>query len=164
MANLSKSMKRAFFVMGIAFFFLIVATSITLYFANKDFEPVIDPNYYEKGLNYDKEISQKKELIAEGYHYETTLLTERYPLKTGKNQVKVRILKNDSKIEDVKMNLVWERPATHKFTKKIRMDFSKEESSYVGQVDIPFYGKWFVTLSSVIDGKVFEKTIPIIVK
>ncbi len=164
MANLSKSVKRAFIAMGIAFFFLIVATIYTVYIANKDFEPVADPNYYEKGLNYDKEIEKKLEMLEEGYHFETNLLTDRYPLKTGSNKVSVNLLKKDINVQDAKVFIQWERAATHKFTKKVELNFSKEDLLYTGTVDIPHYGQWIITLSSDINRKVFEKKFPIIVK
>ncbi|MCB1193064.1 MAG: FixH family protein [Leptospiraceae bacterium] len=157
MANLSKSMKRAFFIMGIAFFFLIVATVYTVYLATKEYEPVVDPNYYEKGLNYDKEIGRKLEMKNEGYRFETNLLTEKYPLKTGSNTVSVLLFKNSEKVQDAKTFMQWERSATNKFTKRVPLHFSKENSQYTGTVDIPYYGQWIITLIAEINGKVFEK-------
>jgi len=48
------SVKRIFYIIGGFFVIFFVAVGYTIYIAQKNFEPVMDQRYYEKGLNYEQ--------------------------------------------------------------------------------------------------------------
>ncbi|MFN3604648.1 MAG: FixH family protein [Leptonema sp. (in: bacteria)] len=62
--KLNPEVKRIFFIISGFFFLFFLAIGYTIYIAQKNFEPIMDSRYYEKGLNYDerkKEFSLAKE-------------------------------------------------------------------------------------------------------
>lgn len=75
--NLHPSVKKIFYIIGGFFLIFFVAVGYTIYIAQKNFEPVMDTRYYEKGLNYE---NRKKEFQN---------------AKDRKWQVDVNFLKND---------------------------------------------------------------------
>jgi len=48
------SVKRIFYIIGGFFVIFFVAVGYTIYIAQKNFEPIMDQRYYEKGLNYEQ--------------------------------------------------------------------------------------------------------------
>ncbi len=58
--QLHPSVKRIFLIIGGFFFLFFLAIGYTIYIAQKNFEPIMDSRYYEKGLNYEK---RKKEFL-----------------------------------------------------------------------------------------------------
>jgi len=48
------SVKRIFYIIGGFFIIFFIAVGYTIYIAQKNFEPVMDQRYYEKGLNYEQ--------------------------------------------------------------------------------------------------------------
>ncbi|MCS7205990.1 MAG: FixH family protein [Leptospiraceae bacterium] len=61
---LHPSVKRIFYLVFFIFIIFFSAIGITIYIAQKNYEPIIDARYYEKGLNYvdrNKEFQKAKE-------------------------------------------------------------------------------------------------------
>ncbi len=56
--HIHPSVKKIFYIIGGFFLIFFVAVGYTIYIAQKNFEPVMDIRYYEKGLDYE---SRKKE-------------------------------------------------------------------------------------------------------
>ncbi|MBP9889903.1 MAG: FixH family protein, partial [Leptospiraceae bacterium] len=75
------TLRFAFTMMGLAFAALIGATWYTVKIAMAGHEPVMDRNYYEKGLNYEKEIAESLQMKSEGYHFVSGLITKETTLQ-----------------------------------------------------------------------------------
>lgn len=162
MANMDKSLKRAFIVIGIAFSALMGATVYTLKVALAGHEKVVDPAYYEKGNNYDKIVAQKKEFLKEGYDFYSPILEKRTSLHSGSNPVEIQFRKGDIPITDAIVVFYWERPATKKFDSNVSLVHSKD-GIYTGNVQILSYGQWVLTVSAKVQDKVFQQSYTVIV-
>lgn len=149
--------------MTLAFTALIAATWYTVKIAMAGHEPVMDKNYYEKGMNYEKEIAQTVQMRSEGYHFRTTLLEKDSEVTLGNNQLSIGIFKNEEPVKGAKLVLTRERSATNKFTEKKEFIYDKD-GMYKANVDFPLDGPWQVTLNASVDGRSFEKTFMIVVK
>ncbi|NCN09351.1 MAG: nitrogen fixation protein FixH [Leptospira sp.] len=161
--DLDKSVKAAFYAMGVIFIGLIIATAITIYIANKDHEDVIDRNYYEKGLNYEKTLEDNRIMEKEGYSISGNLFTERLPFIRGKNIVELSFLKKDEPIDDGSLLLIRERGATKKFTESYQFT-NLGNGKYKAEIDIPEIGQWVITVYGKHASRTFRKTIQIVVQ
>ena len=157
------TLRFAFTMMGLAFAALIGATWYTVKIAMAGHEPVMDRNYYEKGLNYEKEIAESLQMKSEGYHFVSGLITKETTLQTGTNQIQIAILKKDLPVNGAKLFITKERTATGKFTEKKELNFTKD-GNYTGNLEFPHEGEWQLTLNANVDGKSFEKTFMVSVK
>ncbi len=161
--NNQSTLRFAFTMMGLAFAALIAATWYTVKIAMAGHEPVMDRNYYEKGLNYEKEIAESLQMKSEGYRFESSLLTKESTLQTGKNEIQIAIFKKDLPVNGAKLLLTKERTATNRFTEKKELSFDKE-GSYTGNLEFPHGGDWQITLNANVEGRSFEKTFMVHVK
>ncbi|MCG9875505.1 MAG: FixH family protein [Leptospiraceae bacterium] len=161
--DLDKSVKAAFYAMGVIFIGLIAATAITIYIANKGHEDVIDRNYYEKGLNYEKTLEDNRIMSEEGYSITGNLFTERLPLVSGKNQIELTFQKKDRPIEDGQILLIRERGATNKFTESYQFTHLGQ-GKYRADVEIPDLGQWVITIYGKHGSRTFRKTAQIVVQ
>lgn len=161
--DLDKSVRYAFYAMGVTFVCLLIATGITVYIANKDHEPVVDPQYYEKGLNYEKTLEDIRIMQEEGYHVATSLLEETYPLVQGDNKVEILFTKSGIPLEDAKVTILRERGATFKFNKGYILTHAGK-GVYTTNVDIPDLGQWVVTIQATHLERTLKKTVKIVVQ
>lgn len=159
----ANSIRFAFTIMSLAFAALIGATWYTVKIALAGHEPVMDKNYYEKGMNYEKEIAQTVQMRSEGYHFKSSIMAEDAYAKIGSNEISIGIFKNETPINNAKLVLTRERTATSKFTQKKEFNFDKD-GIYKANIDFPQDGPWQVTLNANVDGRSFEKTFTLVVK
>lgn len=157
------SVKFLFILLGLAFAALIGATWHTVNIAMAGHEPVIDKFYYEKGMNYEKEIAKSKQMQIEGYRFESTVIEKEQNLKKGNNEVQVKFLLKDTPVNTAKLFVTRERTATSKFTEKKELGFDKD-GVYKANIDFPDDGKWLVTLTATVDGRSLEKAFMVTVK
>mgnify|MGYP005614999805 CR=1 FL=1 len=157
------SVRFALIMMGLAFAALMGATWYTVKIAMIGHEPVMDKHYYEKGLNYEKEIAEGIQMRSEGYHFDSSILNANSNLVKGTNPVEIRILKKDFPVNNAKLFLVRERSATNKFTEKTEVILEKD-GIYRANIDFPFDGSWQITLNANVEGRSFDKTFMVIVK
>lgn len=152
-----KSVKIAFFWIITLFIGLFVATYVTIQYANRDPIQVIEKNYYEKGLNYEKEIRDQKEMIAEGYRITGNIFSDGYYLKKGKNPVSIAFYLKNTIVPDSVISLQIERGATDRFNKSVSLQ-KNSSGEFVGEIDIAFEGPWVITATAVTNGKSFVKS------
>jgi hypothetical protein len=150
-------------VLGLAFLALIGATWYTVRIALAGHEPVIDKFYYEKGLNYEKEIAKKKQLQVEGYRFESIFDEKKSILKKGLNEIQVGFFLKDTPVNGVELFITRERTATSKLTEKKEITFDKN-GIYKANLDFPFDGQWQITLTANLGERAFEKTYLVFVK
>ncbi|WCL50506.1 FixH family protein [Leptospira sp. GIMC2001] len=160
--DLDKSVKYAFYSMGAIFILLFIATGITVYIAKVGHEDVIEKDYYEKGLNYEKTLEDIRIMQDEGYSISSPLLVDRFPLHSGKNLVQISFTKNDIPISDGKLFVLLERGATAKFNQSNELYFSNNE--YSGEIMIPDLGQWIITIKASHAGRTLTKTLKVTVQ
>ncbi len=154
--DLHPSLRNVMYAVIISFIALMAATFYTIRLTYQNFEPVLDKNYYEIGLNYEQAIKDQKLLIADGYSLELTVDDGRAILSEGPKQATVRILKDGKMSEAASVNLILERAATVKQT--VNYALSKDVSGkFVGTIDLKGIGSWNTRTIANINGKVFEK-------
>lgn len=162
MAKMHSSLKIAFYLIGFAFVGLLVATYITVKISMQGHEGIVDPNYYEKGLKYEKHLEANKKMIEAGYRFESSLLTAPSIL-LGKNNIAVGLFKNENKVSDAKVYLTIERSATNKFNQKIELSF--KDDKYLGELEVPKNGIWVITLIALVPNEgVLQKTVQVTVQ
>lgn len=157
------SVRFLFTILGLAFAALIVATWHTINLAMAGHEPIIDKNYYEKGLDYEKEIAKSKQLQIEGYRFESIFSQTGANLTKAAQEVQVKLIQKDVPVNDAKLFLTRERTATSKYTERIELILEKD-GIYKANLGFPFDGSWQVTLTADLKGRKFEKTYMVLVK
>lgn len=161
--ELDKSVRYAFYAMGIVFICLFIATGITINIATKDHEPVVDPNYYEKGLNYEKTLEDIKIMKQEGYNIQSSLFEERLPLKRGDNPVIIHFTKSGEDLSDAEITLLRERGATFKFNETFPFR-EIGNGKYEANIIIPDLGQWMLTIHATHKNRTLSKTIKVVVQ
>ncbi|TGM40445.1 hypothetical protein EHQ75_08305 [Leptospira levettii] len=159
--DLHPSLRNAMYVVLFSFTGLVAATFYTIRLTYKHFEPVMDKNYYEIGLNYEKAIENQKELIKQGYKLssnwdKTTIL----PL--GELDLTVTLNQNESFVKADSMYVILERNATTKNT--TRYDLKPSDLNFIGKIPLKESGTWNMRLIANISGKSFEREGKITVK
>lgn len=157
---MEKSLRYTFYGIIATFLLLFLATYHTLKIAFSGHEGVMNKDYYEVGLNYEKLIEEQKKLIEEGYHFEGTIFGENPTLKSGENPISIKFLKGDAPISDARVTVKLEKRATDKFTKIFDIQ-SFENGRYEGVLSIASEGKWFITITGSDNGKTLKKYFPI---
>ncbi len=72
--SLHPSVKKIFYVIGTFFLIFFIAVGYTIYIAQKNFEPVMDVRYYEKGLDYEKRNQEFKKAQEKNWKVSINLL------------------------------------------------------------------------------------------
>ncbi|ABZ95883.1 hypothetical protein EHQ92_15625 [Leptospira biflexa] len=152
--DLHPSLRNAMYVVLFSFFALVAATFYTIRLTFQHFEPVMDKNYYEIGLNYEKAIQNQKELLNEGYKL-TTNWDNTTLLPLGELDLKVSLYQNEKLAKADSMYIILERNATTKSTKKY--DLKPSNDSFTGKVPLKETGTWNLRIISNINGKLFER-------
>lgn len=155
-SNLDPSLRRAFYVVIFVFISMFVATYHTVKVTLQNFEPVIDKNYYETGLNYEKALESQRELASQGYAIESSIWKSGNII-VGSNAVEFQVLQNGNLAEADNVVLVWERNATTRARGSLKLEKS-EKGRFLGNWNLTSPGEWVVTLSATIQGKNFERT------
>ncbi|MBK8398959.1 MAG: FixH family protein [Leptospiraceae bacterium] len=159
----NSTVRFAFTMVGLAFAALIGATWYTVKIAMDGHEPVMDKNYYEKGLNYEKEIAESIQMKSEGYRFESSIMTAESGLTKEPTDIEIRIFKNETPVNNAKLFLTKGRTATNKFTEKKEIIFDKE-GIYRGNLNFLHEGEWQITLNAKVENRSFEKTFMVLVK
>lgn len=155
-SSMDKSLRYTFYGIIATFMLLFLATYHTLKIAFSGHEGVMNKDYYEVGLNYEKFIDEQKKLIEEGYHFEGLLFGDHPTLKPGENPVSLRFFKGETPISNAKITLRLEKRATDKFTRISEIP-QGDEGKYEGTIEIAAEGKWFLTITGDDNGKVLKK-------
>ncbi len=136
-------LKVAFGMILLTFILLFVATFYTFKVALKD-GPIqlVDKDYYQIGLNYEKTLEDRKKLEKQGYRFE--ILNQN--LNLGKNELQVIYKKGDEFLPNQNLILVLEKGATDKYNQIL--DLEKGNNSYYTTLNISQSGKWILTLKS----------------
>ncbi|MCW7473192.1 FixH family protein [Leptospira levettii] len=159
--DLHPSLRNAMYVVLFSFTGLVAATFYTIRLTYKHFEPVMDKNYYEIGLNYEKAIENQKELIKQGYKLSTNWdKTTILPL--GELDLTVTLNQNESFVKADSMYVILERNATTKNT--TRYDLKPSDLNFIGKISLKESGTWNMRLIANISGKSFEREGKITVK
>ncbi|MCW7467407.1 hypothetical protein EHQ96_02235 [Leptospira levettii] len=159
--DLHPSLRNAMYVVLFSFTGLVAATFYTIRLTYKHFEPVMDKNYYEIGLNYEKAIENQKELIKQGYKLSTNWdKTTILPL--GELDLTVTLNQNESFAKADSMYVILERNATTKNT--TRYDLKPSDLNFIGKIPLKESGTWNMRLIANISGKSFEREGKITVK
>ncbi len=167
-SNLHPSLRRAFYVILGAFGLLFIATYHTFKVALSAPNELVDKDYYQVGLNYEKKIANIKKMKAEGYQF--TIFTDINNFQKGTNPFHVRfakegqIISNNSiqlteeKLSGKKIQVLLERGATDRYNKSFLLT-EDSPGMYSGNLDIPETGKWILTIASEEDSFQERKTI-----
>ncbi|WP_243836510.1 FixH family protein [Leptospira meyeri] len=159
--ELHPSLRNAMYVVLFSFTALVAATFYTIRLTYKNFEPVMDKNYYEIGLNYEKAIENQKELLKQGYLIKTNWDNQSL-LPIGESEISVQLEKSGTVTNAKSMAVYLERNATTKNT--ARYELKPTPSGFVGKIPLLERGTWNLRLVADIDGKSFEREGKISVK
>ncbi|PJZ44314.1 hypothetical protein EHQ30_11295 [Leptospira brenneri] len=152
--ELHPSLRSAMYVVVFSFTALVAATFYTIRLTYKSFEPVMDKNYYEIGLNYEKAIENQKELLKQGYHIKSNWDSMNI-LPLGKSEITVQLEKEGTIAKANSMIVFLERNATTKNT--ARYELKPTGNGFSGDITLLEKGTWNLRLISEINGKSFER-------
>lgn len=159
--ELHPSLRNAMYVVLFSFTALVAATFYTIRLTFKHFEPVMDKNYYEIGLNYEKAIENQKELLSQGYKL-TTNWDDSTLLPLGELDLNVTLNRKETLVKADSIYVILERNATTKHT--TRYDLKPSNLSFTGKIPLKETGTWNLRIISNINGKLFERESKITVR
>ncbi|MDF3819932.1 FixH family protein [Leptospira sp. 96542] len=159
--NLHPSLRNAMYMVLVSFIALVSATVYTIRLTYKHFEPVMDKNYYEIGLNYEKAIENQKTLMQEGYSIQSNW-DQATIIPMGEHLIKVNIEKYGYAVATPKVTLTLERNATTSQT--LKYDLKQDVGHFVANINLKEKGTWNTRIITEIAGKQFEKEGIIIVR
>ncbi|XDD48492.1 FixH family protein [Leptospira sp. WS39.C2] len=159
--ELHPSLRNAMYVVLLSFTALVAATFYTIRLTYKHFEPVMDKNYYEIGLNYEKAIEDQKELLKQGYQI-TTNWDKTTILPSGDLDLNVTLNQKGKTVKVDSMVVILERNATTKNTS--RYDLKPSNNDFIGKIPLKDSGTWNMRIIAMINGKSFEREGKIIVR
>lgn len=142
------------YVVLFSFVCLILATVYTVRLTFKHYEPVMDKNYYEVGLNYEKAIESQRLLTKEGY-FLTSSWDSSPILAKGDSTISVIITKQGKSQEADSVSLFLERNATTK--NAIKYELKKQGESYIANVPMKESGTWNTRIVADFSGRSFSK-------
>ncbi|TGL88385.1 hypothetical protein EHQ68_10605 [Leptospira congkakensis] len=152
--ELHPSLRTAMYVVLFSFTALVAATFYTIRLTYKHFEPVMDKNYYEVGLNYEKAIEIQKEFLKQGYLIKTNWDNQTL-IPMGESEISIQ-LEKDGMITNAKSMVVYlERNATTKNT--VHYNLQPNANGFSGKIPLSEKGTWNLRLVANIDGKSFER-------
>ncbi|WP_232225949.1 FixH family protein [Leptospira terpstrae] len=152
--ELHPSLRNAMYVVLFSFTALVAATFYTIRLTYKNFEPVMDKNYYEIGLNYEKAIENQKELLKQGYVLKSNW-DNLSIIPFGESEISVQLEKGGT-ITNAKSLIVYlERNATTKNT--VHYNLKPNANGFSGKIPLLEKGTWNLRLVADIDGKSFER-------
>ncbi|TGM98554.1 FixH family protein [Leptospira dzoumogneensis] len=152
------SLKRAFWVIKIAFLALFAATFYTVKLALAGHTPAIDSNYYEKGLKYEQSILSQRKMIEAGYGFQADWIQNPNVFRSGKQELYLEFKHGQERIKGAQIQVQLDKTATEKFNETIAL---KEitPGKYQGTLSIPFPGEWRISVSAKIPEGILEKTV-----
>jgi len=140
----------------LSFVGLIAATFYTIRLTYKHFEPVMDKDYYEIGLNYENSIKDQKELMNQGFQLDLKIGNGDIILTKGIMPVVVSVKQNQNLSNADSIKLILERSATTKQTYNYELKKSSD-GIYKTNIEIKDIGSWNTRVIAIIGGKTFEK-------
>ncbi|MCW7482950.1 FixH family protein [Leptospira kanakyensis] len=159
--ELHPSLRTAMYVVLFSFTALVAATFYTIRLTYKHFEPVMDKNYYEVGLNYEKAIENQRDLLKQGYSIKSNW--DKFNiLPLGESEILVQLEKNGTLTNAKSMTVYLERNATTKNT--AHFNLKPTANGFVGKIPLLEKGTWNLRLVADISGKSFEREGKISVK
>ncbi|TGL41587.1 hypothetical protein EHQ49_08190 [Leptospira perdikensis] len=152
--ELHPSLRSAMYVVLFSFTALVAATFYTIRLTYKNFEPVMDKNYYEIGLNYEKAIETQKGFLKQGYLIKTSWDNQTI-LPLGESEITAQLEKSGVLAQASSMTVFLERNATTKNT--AHYDLKSNGNGFSGKISLLEKGTWNLRLVANIDGKTFER-------
>lgn len=163
---LSKSLKRAFWMIGLLFIFLVAGLGVILKIAFEHQTPILDEAYYEKGLNWQTYKDRYRRAAKEGWKLQGQIFDQSVLDRSKNPQTVVVDLLGPApavgKLKDagdsgLKLTLVLERPASTKDRQIVELKPSpfnkKDRLRYQGELRVPGPGRWELVVSADIDDK-----------
>ena len=162
--DLDKSLKISFYWIGLFFFLLVSSTVYTFHYAKSIFEPVMDKDYYEKGLNYEKLIKAQEVLEKEGFTLESDLLKVSNWDSQKTNTIFLELKKKGTVFQEQYLpTIVLERGASKLFSKEIQLK-KTNQNTFTGSLAGLEPGEWTVILKAEWNGNSFRKITNITVR
>ena len=145
---MSKSLRRAFYCIGLAFLGLFTWLFFMVNIAFEIDEPVLDTSYYKKGMNYQKRIDGLKKGREAGYLLESKIFSTG---QANQGEIPTEFLlrgPDESFPREVDFQVRMERPASIKGRKIIRLKLadarrqSAREYVFPATLQAPLPGYW----------------------
>lgn len=159
--ELHPSLRSAMYVVLFSFTALVAATFYTIRLTYKSFEPVMDKNYYEIGLNYEKAIENQKELLKQGFLIKSNWDNQTI-LPLGESEIAVQLEKAGALTQASSITVFLERNATTKNTAHYKL--KQKANGFSGNIPLIEKGTWNLRLVADIEGKSFEREGKILVQ
>ena len=115
--NIMTSLKKTSILIAFSFLLCIIAVVLTYRIASKNYEPIIDTKYYEKGLDYQKIKNMDQKSIEEGWQVQADFLNQ--STLSLKQTVTVQVLNRNHLQAKVKASILLEHPASVLNKKKL---------------------------------------------
>ncbi len=154
---MSRSLKRAFTIIGLFFIALFIGIGFTLKLAFENVEPVTDERYYERGLDYQQRLDALNRGEANGWELDSSLFQdpEARPLAPGVHPVEWTLAnRRGEEIQDAEVRITLDRPATSsgRTTSVVRLaDGERINASlyrFKTNLALPRGGYWDVTFEA----------------
>jgi len=156
--NMSKSLKRAFIVIGLFFLCLFVAIGYTLTLAFRTHQPLVKERYYETGLDYQKRLDALERGREQGYAIQSAILgAKQVSRETPRLEWKL-VNTQGRAIESAEFMVVFDRPASTKQQRVYRFDLSNGEKvnettyAFATDIELPASGYWEVKFDGSVNG------------
>lgn len=140
----------------ITFFAVVFAVNFGfLYLAIATDDGLTDPDYYRKGLFYDRELRAERAL-----GWQVGLTVEPAPGSVLKNRVRVEVTKKDgAPLEGAEVKVVFRRPATDDYDREFGL--APAGPAYSAEVTVPLEGYWDVVVVAGKDGHTMDRVFRI---
>jgi nitrogen fixation protein FixH len=154
---MSRSLKRAFILIGVFFIALFIGIGFTLKLAFASHEPVTDERYYERGLDYQQRLDALSRGEANGWELDSSLFQdpEATTLAPGVTAVEWTLTnRRGEEIQNAEVRITLDRPATSagRTTRVVRLADGERinASLYRFKTDLalPRAGYWDVTFEA----------------
>lgn len=154
---MSRSLKRAFTLIGAFFIALFIGIGFTLKLAFENHEPVTDERYYERGLDYQQRLDALNRGAAEGWELDSSLFEdpEARPSETGVIPVEWTLAnRRGEEIKNAEVRITLDRPASSqgRTTSVVRLADGERISAslyrFKTNLSVPRAGYWDVTFEA----------------
>ncbi len=139
---MSKSLRQAFWLIGVFFALLFVAIGYTLHLAFSGFEPSMDEAYYRKGMDYQVHIDRFRRGETAGWRLEGGIPST--GVTVGNRPVRFRLTAPKPIGETVRLQLRLERRASTRDRQQIVVpgEVRGNDVAFSGSLRVPGPGSW----------------------
>lgn len=141
---MSRSLKRAFTLIGVFFAVLFVAIGATLSLTFAAFEPPMDDSYYRRGLEYQQQLQKLADGRQSGWKLVLFNISRDKPVVVGPVPVELHLIGGGPYDGVVEMDLRLERPASTRGRQLLRFRGQRSGSKFVfkGMLQVSAPGAW----------------------